>query len=111
MRRLPLLLTLAPAALLSFPQNASAATSLDGATMSGVWALPFLGILLSIALGPLLFRKIWHRHYGKIVALWSALALVPIAFVFGAEAALDAFVHAMLGEYLSFIVLLFSLYT
>jgi Na+/H+ antiporter NhaD/arsenite permease-like protein len=93
------------------PQSAAAATALDGAAMSWPWALPFLGILLTIATGPLLFPKIWHRHYGKLAALWSALALVPIAIFAGAGAALDAFVHAIVGEYLSFIVLLFALYT
>jgi Na+/H+ antiporter NhaD/arsenite permease-like protein len=36
---------------------------------------------------------------------------VPIAIFAGAGAALDAFVHAIVGEYLSFIVLLFALYT
>jgi Na+/H+ antiporter NhaD/arsenite permease-like protein len=111
MRRPPLLFAFTTAALILVPRSAIAATALDGATMSWTWTLPFLGILLSIALGPLLFPNIWHRHYGTIAALWSALALGPIAFVFGAGAALDAFVHAMLGEYLSFIVLLFSLYT
>jgi Na+/H+ antiporter NhaD/arsenite permease-like protein len=104
------LLTLTLAALF-VPQSANAATSLDGATMSWPWALPFLGILLTIAIGPLLFPKIWHRHYGKLAALWSALALIPIAVIAGAGAALDALVHAMLGDYLSFIVLLFALYT
>src|SRR5437763_6532232 len=107
----PLLLTLTFVALTFIPHSAGAATALDGATMSWVWALPFLAILLSIAIGPLLFQRIWHRHYGKIVALWSASALIPIAVFAGAGAALDAFVHAMLGDYLSFIVLLFALYT
>jgi Na+/H+ antiporter NhaD/arsenite permease-like protein len=107
----PLLLTIALAALIFAPQSALAATALDGAAMSWPWALPFLGILLTIATGPLLFPKIWHRHYGKIAALWSALALAPIAILSGAGAALDALVHAILGEYLSFIVLLFALYT
>jgi hypothetical protein len=37
------------------PQSAAAATALDGAAMSWPWALPFLGILLTIATGPLLF--------------------------------------------------------
>jgi Na+/H+ antiporter NhaD/arsenite permease-like protein len=107
----PLLLMLPLTALMIAPQSASAATALDGAAMSWPWALPFLGILLSIATGPLLFPRIWHSHYGKIAALWSALALVPIAIFAGAGAALDAFVHAILGEYLSFIMLLFALYT
>jgi hypothetical protein len=107
----PLLLIRPLAARICVPQSAAAATSLDGAAMSWPWALPFLGILLTIATGPLLFPKIWHRHYGKIAALWSALALIPIAVSAGADAALDALVHAMLGDYLSFIVLLFALYT
>ncbi|MGE5770706.1 MAG: sodium:proton antiporter, partial [Hyphomicrobiales bacterium] len=78
--------------------------------MSWPWALPFVGILLSIATGPLLFPKFWHAHYGKIAALWAALTLAPLAIVFGAAAALAAFVHAVLAEYMSFIVLLFALY-
>jgi len=54
---------------------------------------------------------VWERHYGKIAAGWSAATLVPIALLVTPAAALDAFLHAMLTEYLSFIVLLFSLYT
>ncbi len=57
--------------ILLLPQNAHAATALDGASMRWPWALPFVGILLSIATGPLLFRKIWHDHYGKIAFAWG----------------------------------------
>ena len=78
--------------------------------MGWPWALPFAGILLSIATGPLLFPKIWHDHYGKIAALWALLTLAPIAIMFGASAALAALVHAVLAEYMSFIILLFALY-
>jgi Na+/H+ antiporter NhaD/arsenite permease-like protein len=97
-------------AIVLLPQDARAAT-LDGAAMGWPWALPFIGILLSIAAGPLLFPKAWHRHYGKIAAGWALLTLLPIALVHGAAAMLAAFVHAVLAEYLSFIVLLFALYT
>jgi Na+/H+ antiporter NhaD/arsenite permease-like protein len=90
--------------------TAEAATALDGATMSWPWALPFLGILLSIATGPLLFARSWHRHYGKIAAGWALLALIAIALRHGPATAWEAFVHAMLAEYLSFIVVLFALY-
>jgi Na+/H+ antiporter NhaD/arsenite permease-like protein len=105
-----LTLALAAAAILA-PIPAHAATGLDGTHMGWPWALPFAGILLSIAAGPLLFPKIWHDHYGKIAAAWALLTLVPIAVAFGASTALAAFVHALLAEYLSFIVLLFALYT
>jgi Na+/H+ antiporter NhaD/arsenite permease-like protein len=79
--------------------------------MGWPWALPFIGMLLSIATGPLLFAKIWHRHYGKIAAGWVVLAIAPIALVYGVPAALGAVIHAILADYLSFIVLLFTLYT
>jgi Na+/H+ antiporter NhaD/arsenite permease-like protein len=103
-------LTLFTFLLAILPQGAHAAT-LDGAAMRWPFALPFVGLLLSIATGPLLFPKAWHAHYGKIAAAWSALTLASIAWFAGSSEMLAAFTHAMLGEYLSFIVLLFALYT
>ena len=91
------------------PELAQAA-ALDGAALRWPWALPFAGILLSIALGPLLLPKFWHRHYGKLVFVWAVLAVVPIAALYDIPTATAAFAHAMLAEYLSFIALLFSLY-
>jgi len=96
---------------LAAPQAAFAATGLPGAEMEWAWALPFAGLLLTIATGPLLFPNVWHDHYGKIAALWAFVTLAPLASAYGAQAALAGFVHAMLAEYMSFIVLLFALYT
>jgi Na+/H+ antiporter NhaD/arsenite permease-like protein len=79
--------------------------------MGWLWALPFVGILLSIASGPQLFPKVWHNHYGKTAVGWAACALVPIAWTSGGPTMLAAFLHAILTAYLSFIVLLFALYT
>jgi Na+/H+ antiporter NhaD/arsenite permease-like protein len=88
----------------------AAAAALDGTQLRWTWALPFIGILLTIATGPLLFPRIWHRHYGKLAFFWSALTVAPLAALYGTPAALAAFVHALLAEYTSFIVLLFALY-
>ena len=88
-----------------------ATAALDGTSMGWPWALPFMGLLLSIATGPLLFAKIWHRHYGKIAAGWTVLTIATLTIAFGMREAVPAVVHAMLGEYLSFIVLLFTVYT
>src|SRR5207244_7835955 len=92
------------------PDNALAASALDGAALHWPWALPFIGILLTIATGPLLFPRFWHRHYGKLALIWSILTLLPLATFQGASSAVAAFVYAALAEYLSFIVLLFALY-
>jgi Na+/H+ antiporter NhaD/arsenite permease-like protein len=96
-------------ALLLLPLPAHAAV-LDGTALRWPWALPFVGILLTIATGPLLFPKIWHHHYGKLAFGWGALTLSPMAALYDLPTALAAFVHALLAEYMSFIVLLFALY-
>jgi Na+/H+ antiporter NhaD/arsenite permease-like protein len=96
--------------LLTLAPDPAHAAALDGAMLRWPWALPFIGILLTIATGPLLFPRIWHHHYGKLTFIWSALTVAPLAALYGVPAALAAFVHAMLVEYQSFIVLLFALY-
>jgi Na+/H+ antiporter NhaD/arsenite permease-like protein len=93
------------------PQTARAAPALDGTSMSYLWDVPFVGLLLTIATGPLLFPKFWHAHYGKLAGAWAAAVVVALAVVYGIPTALTVFVHAIVAEYLSFIVLLFALYT
>ena len=104
-------LVLPPLAILAIAPLPAHAATLDGAAMGWPWVLPFAGILLCIATGPLLFPKIWHGHYGKLAAAWAVLALLPIVVVQGVPAALAALIHAILAEYMSFILLLFALYT
>jgi Na+/H+ antiporter NhaD/arsenite permease-like protein len=96
--------------LAALPLSASAAT-LDGATLSPLWALPFAGILLSIAIIPLIAPHAWHSHFGKISAGWALVFLVPFALGFGTQTAFATFVHAMLEEYVPFIILLTALFT
>ena len=75
------------------------------------WALPFAGLLLSIALLPLIGPSFWHHHFGKITAAWALALLLPWAWTFGMAAAAHSVVHATLDEYLPFILLLTALYT
>jgi Na+/H+ antiporter NhaD/arsenite permease-like protein len=110
LRRASVTFGIAIASALGAPP-AFAATELPGAAMGWAWALPFAGLLLTIATGPLLFPRLWHHHYGKIAAGWALLTLVPLTVAFGVSTALAGFVHAILAEYVSFIILLFVLYT
>ncbi|MDB5571530.1 MAG: sodium:proton antiporter [Hyphomicrobiales bacterium] len=87
------------------------AAGLDGARMSPLLALPFAGVLLSIALFPLLAPNFWHHHFGKVAAFWSLLALVPMAGLYGVGAAAEALFHAAALEYAPFILLLLALFT
>ena len=90
---------------------AASAASLDGASLSVWWGVPFAGVLLSIAVFPLVAPKLWHHHFGKISVAWAAVFLVPFAFAFGASTAFGTLIHALLEEYVPFIVLLTALYT
>jgi Na+/H+ antiporter NhaD/arsenite permease-like protein len=89
----------------------AAAAELDGRQLSPVWALPFVGILLSIAVMPLLVPRFWHHHFGKVAAAWSLVFLVPFALTFGGATATTSFVHVLLAEYVPFVILLTALFT
>lgn len=99
------------AVLLLWPQAAGATEGLNGASMSMLWSLPFIGILLSIATGPLLFPHVWEHHYGKFAAFWSACVIVPLFLFAGLHGTAEALLHTLLLEYIPFILLLFALYT
>src|SRR5690349_16604885 len=108
---MPMLIVFVSAALVMVPAPALAAGALDGAGFGPAWALPFAGILLSIALFPLLAPHAWEHHQGKIAALWALLVLVPLVTLRGAEPAAEALAHTILLEYLPFILLLLALFT
>ena len=84
---------------------------LDGRLLGAVWVVPFAGILLSIALFPLLAPMVWHHHFGKISAAWALAFLVPFAATFGVDLATYELLHTVLLEYIPFIVLLTALFT
>lgn len=86
------------------------AAEIDGAALSLAWGGPFAGVLLSIALMPLVLPTVWHHHFGKITLGWALAFLVPFAMTFGASTAWVNFVHALLAEYLPFVILLTALY-
>ncbi len=90
---------------------AAAAEHLQGAHLPLWQGLPFAGLLLSIALGPVFAKKLWHVHYGAAAAFWAALALILLVATEGFKPTLAAFAHSMIGDYLPFILMLFALYT
>ncbi len=106
----------APFFVLLLSQLATAAESggshgIDGSGLSLLWALPFAGILLSIAIFPLVAEHWWHHNFGKVSAAWGLLLVIPLIITFGFEAALYEVLHAYLLEYIPFIVLLLALFT
>jgi len=76
-----------------------------------LWSvLPFAGILLSIALFPLVAPHFWHRHFPKISLAWAMLFAVPFLVAYGGSA-LREILHIYLVDYIPFILVLWSLFT
>lgn len=84
---------------------------LNGGQLSILWGLPFAGLLMSIALLPLFAPAFWHHHDGKVSAAWSLAFLLPLALVHGPALAGMSLLHALLVEYIPFILLLTALFT
>ena len=99
----------AGASLFALPGLALAA-QIDGTQLSRLWGVPFAAVLLSIALLPLLAPMFWHHHFGKVIAACVLAFLLPFAYVFGPAAAGINFLHALLAEYIPFILLLTALF-
>ena len=97
------------AAALAVPGIASAA-SVDGAALGLIWSVPFIGMLLSIALFPLVALRLWHHHFGKIALAWAATTMLPLAAFYGPAAAFDVAAHTLLLEYMPFIIFIGTLY-
>jgi Na+/H+ antiporter NhaD/arsenite permease-like protein len=95
--------------LLSMPCWAQAA-DFSGTGLSAWWGIPFAGLLLSIALCPLLAPTFWHHHFGKLAAAWSLAFLLPCALLFGPQVAIAGAVHAFLAEFIPFIILITALF-
>jgi Na+/H+ antiporter NhaD/arsenite permease-like protein len=102
------------------PTDASAEHAETGETTHGgghdigkelpIWTIiPFVGILLSIALFPLLAAHFWHHHFPKVSLFWSLVFAVPFLFVYKGLA-LHEILHVYIVDYIPFIILLTGLY-
>src|SRR5690242_2344539 len=83
---------------------------LDGAALGLLWAIPFAGLLLSIALLPLVTPHFWERHFGKVATFWALALLVPCIIFSGFSTATEEVLHTLLVDYVPFILLLFTLF-
>ena len=87
------------------------APHLNVADLSIFWVFPFAGILLSIAVFPLVAPDFWHHNFGKISAFWAILFIIPFLLKVGFTITLYELLHVGLLEYVPFIILLLALFT
>ncbi|PIV81791.1 sodium:proton antiporter [bacterium CG17_big_fil_post_rev_8_21_14_2_50_64_8] len=83
----------------------------DPVGMLPLWtAIPFVGILLSIAVFPLIAPHFWHKHFPKVSAAWALAFALPF-LIWNAKVAFGSILHIYLLDYIPFIILLWGLFT
>ena len=93
------------------PTGVWAAGSTETTTQVPVWlCIPFAGLLLCIAVMPLIKAEWWEAHQPHVVLMWILLMIIPFAVVYGAGKATETVLECIVNDYLTFIVLLFGLF-
>ena len=100
---------------LIYPGGTVLASGSEGADSLGselpLWtAIPFAGILLSIAVFPLVAPHFWHHHFPKVSAAWALVFAIPFLIFYKTEA-VHEILHIYLIDYIPFIILLWGLFT
>ena len=75
------------------------------------WVVPFLGMLLSLAILPLVSIRFWEAHYGKVAYMWALITAVSLSVAFGWSLMHQAVIGMLLHHYLPFIIMMGTLYT
>ncbi|MBS5300653.1 MAG: sodium:proton antiporter [Clostridiaceae bacterium] len=82
----------------------------EGMMMNLAFCIPFAGLLLCIAVLPLVKAEWWEAHQPHAVVFWSLLFVLPFAFVYGPGQAFEKVLECIVDDYLTFIILLFGLF-
>ena len=109
---LSIILIIVPALILAGGDAHIEVPHLDGRieNLGIYWIIPFVGILLSIAVFPLVAAHFWHQHFGKISLFWALSLILPFLIKEGFEITLYELLHVGLLEYFPFIILLYFYY-
>ncbi len=76
-----------------------------------LWSIiPFVGMLLSIAIFPLAKPEWWERRQLQVAIFWSLVFLVPFSIAYGMGETAYQLMETVILDYVPFIVLLFGLF-
>lgn len=76
-----------------------------------LWAiLPFLGLLFSIAVFPLVAPHFWHHYYPRVATFWALLFALPFIYFFQNDA-IHNILHIYMVDYIPFMIMLWALFT
>ncbi|HJD25837.1 MAG TPA: sodium:proton antiporter [Candidatus Blautia intestinipullorum] len=96
---------------LTCPVSVWAAGESSGESGVPIWlCIPFAGLLLCIAVMPLVKGEWWEAHQPLVVALWIIVLVIPFAVLYGVGDTVETVLECTVNDYLTFIILLFGLF-
>ena len=81
-----------------------------GSTLPIYSIIPFVGMLLSIAIFPLVKPEWWEKHQLGVALAWALVFLIPFTIFYGIEETGLQLIESVVVDYIPFIVLLFGLF-
>jgi Na+/H+ antiporter NhaD/arsenite permease-like protein len=81
-----------------------------GSEVPSVQAVPFVGLILSLAILQAVAPDLWHKHERKIVAAWALATLVILGVSSGWGTVGATLIETALKDYVPFIILISALY-
>ena len=72
--------------------------------------IPFAGLLLCVALFPLVNPEWWEKNQPIVVAICSIAFIIPYAVIYGVHACSETILECIIGDYVTFIILLLGLF-
>lgn len=72
--------------------------------------IPFAGLLLCVALFPLVNPEWWEKNQPLVVAICSIAFIIPYAVINGVHACSETVLECIIGDYVTFIILLLGLF-
>ena len=96
--------------LLLCPVCVYAAETTQTASVPFWLCIPFVGLLLCIAVMPLVKGEWWEKHQPLAVIFWILVMVIPFAIYYGPGQAVETVLDCTVNDYLTFIILLFGLF-
>lgn len=76
-----------------------------------IWTIiPFVGMLLSIAIFPLVKGEWWEKNQLWVALFWSVVLIIPFFILTDAQTTIYELIHTVALDYLPFLLLLIALY-
>lgn len=75
-----------------------------------LWGIPFISIIVSMSLFPIIFPKFWHRFSEYVPIFFSLTYVIPAAYIFGVMPTCHSVIDTLLSDYVSFIIQIATLY-